>query len=243
MFGRTKVLKFNKKKHEYSIKDKKLESVTRFVHSFFSEFDAKEVARKLSKIPKNKVEKKGVRYFLKEWKQNADDGTTVHNTLEKFVKQGLKPDEISNNKVIQAIAYLESIFKEGDIYLPECQLYDEDYELAGTLDLLVIHPDGTADIIDYKTNKAIKDKAYKKSQVGLGPCSDLPDCNFVHYSLQLSAYGKMIEKNRNLRINELTLLHLREDSVLPISIDYSKYGEYVTKMIQYKKEEKNGKTE
>ncbi len=55
--------------HNYFIGRKKLTSVTTFIGKFFEPFDAKGIARKLSKFHANKVKKHGVRYWLAEWKK------------------------------------------------------------------------------------------------------------------------------------------------------------------------------
>ena len=57
----------------------------------------------------------------------------------------------------------------------------------------------TVNIIDYKTNKEIKTTGFtnweKITQKMTGPCAHLDDCNFNHYSLQLSIYMYIILKH------------------------------------------------
>jgi ATP-dependent exoDNAse (exonuclease V) beta subunit len=230
-----KKVKFYEKSHKYKVGTKTLTAVTKFVHFFFKPFDQKEIARKLSKIPKNKQEKKGVRYFIKEWKNDSLHGTKVHKALEEVIK-GTKVTVINSRdelKAIQGQSFLETLpINEIDL-LPEFMVVDTELGLAGTIDLLCLH-NGTKEvtIYDYKTNKAIRDSAFKKSDVGIHPpCTDLPDCNLVHYSLQLSTYGYMLERS-GYKIRELSLVHLREDSWIRISIDYKKFRPYIIKMIE-----------
>jgi hypothetical protein len=68
-------------------------------------------------------------------------------------------------------------------------------------------------ILDYKTNKEIKKESYKNwegiSQKMTGPCSNLDDCNFNHYALQLSAYMYIILKhNPKYKPGKLILHHI-----------------------------------
>ena len=57
----------------------------------------------------------------------------------------------------------------------------------------------TVEIVDYKTNKEIKKTSFVnwegKSQKMIGPCEHLDDCNFNHYSLQLSTYMYIVLKH------------------------------------------------
>jgi len=237
----TKKVKFYEKSHKYKVGKTEMMSVTKFVHSFFKAFDQKEIARKLSKIPKNKQEKKGVRYFLKEWKSDSEHGTNVHKVLENVVKgtsviSGSSRDEL---KAIQGKLFLSTLPIGEVTLLPEFMVVDTEVGLAGTIDLLAVHTESKdVSIYDYKTNKAIRDSAFKKSDKGIKPpCMDLPDCNLVHYSLQLSTYGYLLERS-GYKVKNLSLVHLREDSWVIYSIDYNKFRPYIIKMIQVMQDER-----
>jgi hypothetical protein len=58
---------------------------------------------------------------------------------------------------------------------------------------------GRVNIIDYKTNKEIKMESFKNwegiSEKMLHPVSNLDDCHFYHYALQLSIYMYIILKH------------------------------------------------
>jgi ATP-dependent exoDNAse (exonuclease V) beta subunit len=93
---------------------------------------------------------------------------------------------------------------------------DRVLRIAGQADLVII--DGTdVYILDYKTNKEIKKASYfdrktKKSQMMKYPLNNLQDTNFWHYSLQLSTYAWMIEKQfPGVTIKELILVHYDHD--------------------------------
>ena len=70
----------------------------------------------------------------------------------------------------------------------------------------------------------------------LYPVNDLMDCNFYHYSLQLSMYAWMIQKyNPDFNIKKLMLIHYDHDgNVTEHEVDYLK--DSVEKMlVDYKK--------
>ena len=72
-------------------------------------------------------------------------------------------------------------------------------------------------IVDFKSNKEIKKSSFydkkKKSNVMMKfPVSNLQDCNFNHYQLQLSTYAFMLQTLRpELNIKKLILYHIDHD--------------------------------
>ena len=57
---------------------------------------------------------------------------------------------------------------------------------------------------------------------GTGACSHLVDCNFNKYQLQLSLYAYLLEEEYNVIIEELNLVHLKEDGYKVYNCDYMK---------------------
>lgn len=235
MVKNKKKLKFYSKSHKYKLGKSELISVTKFIHSYFEPFDAKAIARKLAKFPTNKKAKRGVRYWLGKWKEDSEHGTTVHDGIDAYIK-GTPITEIETKcerdalKLAEGIAFVDEL--EGDLYSEEVQ-YDEELGLAGTIDLKVINKDGTVSLYDWKTNKAIKSKPFNKGQVGKPPLNDLGDCNLNHYSLQLSIYAYMLER-QGYKIKDLTLVHLQEDKTRTYNIDYTEFKPYVEKLMEDK---------
>lgn len=76
---------------------------------------------------------------------------------------------------------------------------------------------GHSMIVTHNTNKALDKKSYfdrkqKRSVKMQYPLNNLDDCNYMHYSMQLSLYAWMIQKiNPNFNIKALTLIHLDHD--------------------------------
>ena len=95
--------------------------------------------------------------------------------------------------------------------------FDDYLMISGQLDLLI--KDGNdITIVDYKTNKKIDMKSYfdnstKKSQKMKFPLNDIDDCNFYHYSMQLSVYSYLLQRiNPKFKIKKLIIHHIDHDN-------------------------------
>jgi len=227
--SRDSKVRFYEGKHTYRLGKKQLTSGTTFLKPFLQPFNAQEIARKLASFWINKQKKHGVRWFLKEWKEAAEHGTRLHYLMEQYIlEQDNKPNELHNidelckevrdyNKFEQGIkwldSYLEAIKPLEPSFYPEDIVYNEEFGIAGQIDLLVTYfKDGKEyfDIVDFKTNKEIKQKGYK-GQKAAPPINELEDCNYNKYMLQLSLYAYMYEKQTGATCGKLVLLHLKED--------------------------------
>ena len=160
--------------------------------------------------------------ILDEWAEinriSCERGTKIHSQLENsFYKAGsnitLKKFGIGG-KFICKKDYSELDLDYG-VY-PEYLIYYDNpkigLHIAGQIDLLVKNGNDIH-IIDHKSNKKIDLKAFYDSSTRSEkkmkyPLTDLGDCNFNHYQLQLSTYAWMVQKlNPNFVIKSLTLNH------------------------------------
>ena len=94
--------------------------------------------------------------------------------------------------------------------------FDDYLKVSGQIDLLIV--DGhDITIIDYKTNNKIDmdsyfDKTTKKKQTMKYPLVNIPDCNFYHYTLQLSLYAYLLQQiNPKYKIKKLAIVHFDHD--------------------------------
>ena len=103
---------------------------------------------------------------------------------------------------------------------------------------------GKSLIPTHNTNKEIKKTSFynnktKKYTMMKYPLNNIMDCNLMHYTLQLSLYGWMLQQiNPQLVIKRLTIVHYdHAGNVTPYTIDYLESD--VKKMINdYKKQMK-----
>ena len=101
---------------------------------------------------------------------------------------------------------------------------------------------GESMIVTHNTNKELKmksgyDPAAKKYAMMKFPLNNLMDCNFMHYTLQLSTYAWMIKKNNpQFNIKKLILVYFDHDgNVSTHEVEYLK-NEVERMLSQYRKE-------
>lgn len=219
-------IKFYKKSHKYKVGKKELMSVTTFVKSFFPEFDDKAIAKKLVYVRRKQGIHTTASKIIKEWKAIAAEGTLVHKQVEESINNKSEPTHL---KAKVAVDVLSRLTEGKEIKLEsEKVLFDTDFGLAGTTDLIIVHPDNKVDIVDWKTNTNIRMKGYEKSTHEV--VKDLEHCNYTHYTLQLSTYALMLEK-QGYTINKLYLVHLKENVSDLYEVEYKK--EKVKEMIEW----------
>lgn len=241
-----KRLKFFPKSHKYKVEGKELTSVTTFIGRLFEPFNQREIARKLAKFPINKQKKHGVRWFLAEWEKNRSEGTLIHKELEEHLYNTLKRKEKTiNPKTLGGVAWLHEYLRkvEEPICFPEVRIYSEELGLAGTVDVVVSHvnteenrSNRVVSLIDWKTNKEITTKGYK-GKTGIHPFTkNMDDCHINRYGLQLGLYAYILEKEYDLVIDKLILVHLKEKGSVSFVVQYKR--ELIEKILE---SEKNGK--
>lgn len=149
-----------------------------------------------------------------------EKGEVLHKQLEEqYVDNAMlfSPLTHSNDKFLcitngQLVPGQKAIYPEFSInYIAP----DDSFAIVGRVDLVSVD-DTEIDIQDYKTCKEIKKTGYfdqvtKKHKKMKFPVSNLADCNFNHYALQLSLYAWMIEqKNPDLHIRSLSIKHFKD---------------------------------
>lgn len=202
---RDKRVKFYEEPHIYEIEgyNGKVISVTTFIHSFFPKFDDEEAAEKAinAKMPKYPGMTK--EEIISLWKENASLGTEMHKMIENYINIG---GELP--KTIEAKYFLDFWGKITSLgytpYRTEWVIYDEEYGIAGSIDLVLKCPEGGYAICDWKRSKEIK--ASNKYSKGYSPLSHLDDCNLNHYALQLNCYRHILERCYGIAIQSLFLV-------------------------------------
>jgi hypothetical protein len=203
---------FNAKDHSYKSlvtePDITWYSVTTVVSSLKKPFDAKKTAQKVSKNSKSKWHGIDPNIIEEIWaneaKRAVDLGTWYHNqreadlcSLASIEREGTVVPIFAPLPLKDGIKYAPSQKLEPGVY-PEHMVYLKSAGICGQSDLVEV-VNGRVNIIDYKTNKEIKMESFKDwegiSEKMLHPVSHLDDCNFNHYSLQLSIYMYMILKH------------------------------------------------
>lgn len=189
-------------------------SVTSLIDEYTNTFDEDKAAEaKADKLGISKEE------LLNEWHFNRDfscvKGTLTH-AYNEYLWQNKKYNydkeyvvNMFGKDVIEPIwdklkSVSEKFYdKYKDNLVPiglEQVIGSIDYDIAGTIDFLAYSKKLDAlIIIDYKTNKEIRSKAFNDQRM-LEPLTEVPDVNYYHYSLQLAIYKYLLEQETNLNI-------------------------------------------
>ena len=99
----------------------------------------------------------------------------------------------------------------------------KELEIAGTIDILALDKKTNKyDLIDWKTSKKIEMNSYGGKVGTKIATSNIPDCNYYHYTLQLSLYRYLLERYYGLKIRTMIIAHLKEDYARAITVPYMK---------------------
>ena len=233
--------------HRYIVNEKMYESVTAFINSHFSKFDADSVIKNMGRGGGNFNKSSKYRgmtpYEIKKaWRENGAEqarlGTRLHSDIECFMNNDIRDDDIQidythqdllsiyefesentrdevdpKGRSIQSVewSYFLNFVRDHAEYKPyrtEMKIYSEQLKIAGSIDMLYKNSDGSFSIFDWKRSKEIQKYNMYKKFSKTESVKNLPDLNFVHYSLQLNLYKYILETNYNFKIKDLILVQL-----------------------------------
>jgi len=188
------------------------QSVTMVVGSFFEPFDAVKIATNLCDTHP-KYRDRRPEQLIHEWKMSSDHGTQVHREIELAIKEKREPSE---PKAVSALEWLDKYCMKTDIDIfTEVIVYSEELKIAGSIDILAYHkPTDVYEIIDWKTSKEIKKVSFKRKMGNHPVTSNIMDCNFNHYSLQLSMYRYLLENYYGVTVQNQLIGHLQDDNCI-----------------------------
>ena len=210
-YERDERIQFSYSDHTYLIdKKNKAVSVTELIGRYFPKFDKEFWANKESiktGKPKNEI--------LKKWDDLGEKarslGTELHEQIENFY----------NSKEYIRSKELDKFFKFHknhiqDKYQPhrtEWRIFDEDKNLAGTVDMVYEKENGELFIFDWKRSKKIinSDGSIEKNnpfENGLNGLSHLPSSDYVKYCLQQNIYKNILESKYDKKVSSMNLLIL-----------------------------------
>lgn len=214
-------IKFEEEGHKYTIDGEcgKYTSVTTIVHRQFEQFDADKIIDKMMASPKWPQNKK---YFgktkeeiKKMWDDNRDEaataGTKMHYDIECYYNNCPNDnDSIEYGYFKHFLKYTEQLVGDEVLtpYRTEWTVFDEDLQLAGSIDMCFIKGDGTIAIYDWKRSREIKKSSWFIKFSHNKVLSHIPDLNYWHYSLQLNIYKGILERKYNLKVSDMYLVCL-----------------------------------
>lgn len=189
--------------------------------------------------------------ILDQWDESnriaCERGTQIHAELENsFYTKGtdIKLEKFGLGGKFECRKDYNDLDLQYGVY-PEYLIYresdDKILRLAGQVDLIIKNGNEIV-IVDHKTNKEIKMKGGFNSKLKTTtkmqyPLNHLDDCNFNHYTLQLSTYAWMLQKiHPEFIIKDLILNHYDHDGKNTLyHCEYRK--EDVEKMLRFYKKQ------
>lgn len=172
-------------------------SGTTLVHRGFEAFDAQRAAEA-------KSAKTGVpaSEYLREWDAKREEasrnGTRMHENCEnqilgRYDKLHAPQDDAERVEFRAAWGEVERIRAGGFERLePEKIIFSPRFRVSGSIDLLCTRGGGRYLILDWKRVKGIEYGGFRGKTGTHIATRHLADCNFVHYSLQLSIYEQIL---------------------------------------------------
>lgn len=198
-------------------------SSTTLVHQLFEKFDADKIIGKMMRSPKWRFSPyygMTISQIKDKWDNQRDfaanAGTSMHENIENYYN---KKDHSTDTKEFGFFKSFEEDHEHLKPYRSEWVVFDEEAKVSGSIDMIYYDGEDTSSLViaDWKRSKEIKME--NRWQRGISPHTNhLDDCNFIHYSLQLSIYKYILEKNYGKKISSCFLVILH-----PNQNDYLKY--------------------
>lgn len=212
---------FNEQQHSYTNTNtgERYLSATQLLSKFKKYFDKDKHSLRVA-------EREGVtqQEILERWEQMKDvsivKGKNIHSLLENYIKKGQMDSGWSwlyNSFEKQK----ELVHREYDTIYSEKLLYDDEFKIAGTCDVL-IEKDDEFSVIDFKTNKKLSTFS-PFGEYLLYPIDFLQSCEYNVYALQLSLYAYMYEKIINKKVRSLNIFYLKDDKFIVYNTPYLKF--------------------
>ena len=196
--------------------------VSTLIAYFFEAFDALTAAERSASRNQTSVEE-----TLDKWdkigKMASEVGTFVHAQTENYFQHGyFETDypftfngETEHISVAREKQQFMDFIRDYHIepYRQEWPVYDEELNIAGTIDLICKEADGTFTIYDWKRSGKVVNAqgqpiveafGYKMSFNGIR----LPDTAFYHYCIQQNLYRYMLESHYGIKIKAMNLVVL-----------------------------------
>jgi hypothetical protein len=230
--------------HTYDVNGVKMTSVTKLIGKASKPFDADYWSQK-------KADEEGITAdeMKARWKLKADiaceKGTAVHEYVENYLSNKVFPYPAANiravfggddpvrqkyNKIIPLVHKFSEDIKGKMIPVrSEFVVGDMEYGLCGMIDQIFYNKkSGNLELWDWKTNEKID----RESRYNLLPPVDhISNAKLDIYSLQLSMYKHIIEKNTNLKLGDSYLTWFNENNDSYEVIKCHDYEEEVKELI------------
>lgn len=222
--GQTDFSKIKGNDFYYEYEGTRLERVTTFVKKLHPPFNKDEVAQKVARSTNRPVEQ-----IKMDWELKGKHGRELGEKVHQYIQERLSGEVIDglryrlNGSTPKEFDSFDSFWNNAVNELTPTRIEwivgDIGYKLGGRVDVLFHHPTDGYILADFKTGRIEewdRDKFYP-------PFDDIPNDTLYHYSFQLSLYKIIIERNTNIKVAKMWIVHLKPDGgfeIIPAE-DYS----------------------
>lgn len=121
------------------------------------------------------------------------------------------------NYIDNIISFLDGLYDQGYVLYPEVKVFDEYLGVAGTIDLVAVHPDKGVEIFDFKTKELVMKGGNPHSKFDewntinpgkthlAGVMKDIHNTMANKYAIQLSIYN-LILKRQGIDVNKMHIV-------------------------------------
>lgn len=220
-------LEFEAESHKYTFNGQILTSVSTIIHHYSTPFDVDGsiTARKAAENGLTIQEQKEA--WMKIGKDSRDRGTAFHADAEEYIKTKKIPDTV-NKKLIKQFSKIK--FK--GLLFPEVRLFNTNFSMAGTTDLIEVFSDNSISLVDFKTNQAKKMSRFSFGRKMLYPLHNIWDSVLDRYELQISSYAYMLEE-AGWWVKSMKILHVDIDKQIIKEIPMANRRNDVVRMLTH----------
>lgn len=223
--------------HRYFLDDgTELCSVSKLIGRYKQTFNESFMAKRVA--DRDGLDKEDV---IEAWHEKRDRSVDIGTRVHEYIHATISGDFVSATYDDDIELYIAA-FEKFRIDHPFTTIGSEmiigapKLLLAGTLDALLMMSDGRVWLIDWKTNEKIT--RYGVASKMRKPVTRLRDCNWIHYTLQSTAYTTMLEGNYGYgdldkRIGR-ALVHLLPDGNYVIYYPRFLETEFTKMLVQHK---------
>ena len=206
-------IEFDPEPHLYTVNGAEFTSVTTVIDSFFPKFESERMARRCA--GRGKYVNMDPETVLKAWQDKANAasqaGTHFHSAVEQYLAQGTETDTEEFRAWRQW--YRNSRKRLGNTVRVEWAIYDEEFQVAGTLDALFQSEKKQFFLLDWKRKRKLAKQAYGNER-GFGPLSHLPNCDFYKAALQLNTYRWILQRRYQVDIFAMGIVQVHPENGL-----------------------------
>ncbi len=211
---------FEAEEHKYEIDKIHFQSVTTVISRFFPLFNADEAIEKMINgrnwNPSHKYWGMQDYEIKQNWEEKgikaSEQGTFLHEQIENYYlgHEYEQPQEFD---------LFRQFTSDHDFLTPyrtEWRIFDESIGVAGTIDFIALNGD-SFEMYDWKRSLKVINKlngapiTQNRWGRGFKGLSDIDDTSFNHYTLQLSIYRFLLEKNYQIKLSKMFVVVLHPD--------------------------------